>query len=54
MPYPSIEQTLIPLLKINKDSKAFNTERAIRFISNSFGLYEKGKELTFEVICLVY
>ena len=43
MPYPSIEQILIPLLKITKDSKTYNTERAIRFISNSFELSEKEK-----------
>ncbi|MCU0352045.1 MAG: restriction endonuclease [Flavobacterium sp.] len=48
MPYPSIEQILIPLLKITKDSKTYNTERAIRFISSSFELSEKEKELTFD------
>ena len=44
MAFPTIEEVLLPLLKITKEEKTYNTERAIRYVGKIFNL--TGEEIS--------
>jgi restriction system protein len=48
MPIPTLEEILLPLLKVTNENKnGYNTERAIRYLGKEFKLTEEEKELSF-------
>jgi restriction system protein len=48
MNFPTIDDILLPLLKITKDEKNYNTERAIRYIAKIYNLTDEEKEIRYE------